>query len=203
MSADFWSRQLGGQPQHQAPPAQPAQPRQPQRAWWQDPEPEPQYQPPQQYAPAPQGYGQQQVGALQQQMPYGGSTGGAGLPEGQYIAQLKRVPSSELTGEQMEHIADYEIRTMGQHTTRAGQTGSHCPRCDSGNFATAGTRNAHGTFTTDKCFDCNFSARGPEPGIGGGSKKGSKPTRQIDSGGGVSSMYLRFNGLPNQYVPRV
>jgi hypothetical protein len=128
------------------------------------------------------------------------------MPEAQFIAQLRRIPSDELTGEQMEMIATWELQNLDdRHRTQAGQTGAMCPQCGSGNFATAGTRNAHGVFTTDKCFDCNYSARGPLPALGGRSagKKATSHARQIDTGGGAGSMYLSSRSLPGQYAPRL
>jgi hypothetical protein len=193
--SDFWSRQLGvpaaPRPAQPAAPRQqqPAAPRQQQRAWWQEPEPEPQYQPPQ------QGYQNQ---ALQAQMPYGGATGGAGMPEGEYVRQLRRLSSDELTGEQMEMIAAYELSHDAKHQ-------QSCPQCGSGNFVLAGTRSpiGGGTTSTDKCFDCNYSARGPMPALGGRSngRAAERHARQIDTGGGAGSMYLASRHLPGHYAP--
>jgi hypothetical protein len=119
-SPSFWERQLG------VPSNDPQRPAQaPQRAWWQDSDPRRQ-EPAPGYQPQPTNYG-----GLQQQMPYGGPTAGAGVPEAQYIQQLRTTPASQLSGEQMEQIAEFELRTKqsqlhaGRH---AGRRRHHADR---------------------------------------------------------------------------
>lgn len=202
--SDFWSRQLNGTPAQPQQQPQYRPPSRPQRAWWQDDEPEPeQYYQPQQYQgsngnpPVPQGYNP----ALQAQMP--GSDGyapGTATNQDQLIKQLLKTPSSELNQEQMEFLAQWELETKPKYNQR-------CPECDSGNFVLSGTKNAHGTFSTDKCFDCGYSTRGPVPALGGTSAgKSGASTRQIDTGGGGGpSLYMKVgNGrqIPNTYQPR-
>jgi hypothetical protein len=199
MASDFWSRQLNGpqsQPAQQQPQYRP--PARPQRAWWQDDEPEyeqpqPQYQQPYQQ----QGYNpalQAQMPGQQQLMP------GTNTTRDDLVKQLLKVPSSQLNQDQMEFLAEWELETKAKYNTR-------CPECDSTNFVLSGTRNAHGTFSTDKCFDCGYSARGPLPALGGSSAgKSGSATRQIDTGGGAGpSLYMKIgNGraIPNTYQPR-
>lgn len=191
MASDFWSRQLG------VPANEPQRPAQaPQRAWWQEPDPYQQAQQQRQelapgYQPQPTNYG-----GLQQQMPYGGPTAGAGVPEAQYIQQLKATPASQLSGEQMEQIAEFELRTKQNHN-------SSCPQCGSSNYLPAGMRVGGVIMPTEKCFNCGLSARGPEPAIGGrGGGGASSSARQIDTGGGAGSMYLKFRGVPASYMPK-
>lgn len=199
MSNDFWSRKLAGiaQPAPQAP-----APASQQGAWWQDTPAQPQY--PQQYQgyngnpPIPQGYNP----ALQAQMPYGGPTGAQGMPLEQYIGQLKRIPTEDLNQQQMEEIARFEL----EHDRKYNQT---CPQCGSGDFVPAGTVIQGKRMGSDKCFACGASAStftsSPEPAVGGSkaSKAPYRDVRQIDTGGaGGHSMYLKFNGVPQSYVPR-
>lgn len=191
MSSDFWSRKIGGlaTPQPQAP----APPPQQQGAWWQTPQP-------QQAPPSQQQYGYPNE-ALQQQMPYQGPTGPQGMPEEQYIRQLQRVPAEDLTQDQMEQIAQWELTNKEKYN----QT---CHQCGSANFIPAGTKVGTTRMGTDKCFDCGASSStfvsSPEPAVGGGraSKAAYRDIRQIDTGGGAGSMYLTFRGLPPGYVPR-
>lgn len=184
MSSEFWARKIGGiaQPAPQAPAPQQG------GAWWQEP-----------VVPQPQAPQQYQNPALQAQMPYSGPTGGAGLPEEQYVRQLLRVPADELTQEQMETIARWELANKGKYNTE-------CPQCGSTSYVPAGTKLGGTTFSTEKCFECGLSARGPEPALGGGrpgnSSAAYKEVRQIDTGGASGSMYMKFNGVPAGYVPR-
>lgn len=175
MASDFWAKQLG------VPPSEPQRPSQPQqRPWWQDPDP---YQ-----AASP---------ALQRQMPQAGAPSYGGESEQVVINQLKSIPAGQLSAEQMEQIAEYELRTKAIQNNR-------CPQCGGGNYIPAGTR-IHGvTMPTEKCFECGLSARGPEPAIGGrgGGGGASSSARQIDTGGGAGSMYLKFRGVPGSYMPR-
>ena len=184
MANDFWSRQLG------VPSNEPQRPAQaPQRAWWQEPDPYHQAQP--------------QYGGLAQQMPgqYQGSHGNPAIPQNgqgfeQYIAQLKAIPAGQLSGEQMEQIAEFELRT------KASQNNT-CPQCGSTNYIPAGMRVGGVIMPTEKCFNCGLSARGPEPAIGGrGGGGASSAARQIDTGGGAGSMYLKFRGVPASYMPK-
>lgn len=175
MASDFWSRQLG------VPSNEPQRPAQaPQRAWWQDPDP----------------YQQAAQPALQRQMPYSGPTAGPAVPEAQYIQQLKAIPAGQLSGEQMEQIAQFELRTK-QIQNNA------CPQCGGSNYIPAGTRVGGVVMPTEKCFNCGLSARGPEPAVGGrGGGGASASARQIDTGGGAGSMYLKFRGVPASYMPK-
>lgn len=188
MSSDFWGRKLAGiaQPKPQAP----APP--PQGAWWQPQQaPQPAY-PPQQYGyPDP---------ALQAQMPYQGPTGPNGMPDQEYINQLRSIPADQLSQQQMETIAEYELRSAKYNQS--------CPQCGSANFAPAGTVIANKRMGSDKCFDCGASSStytsSPEPAVGGSkaSKAPYRDVRQIDTGGhGGASMYLKFRGVPAEYMP--
>lgn len=184
MSSDFWARKLAGVVQ---PAPQQAPPPQQGGAWWQE---------------APQQYRGYQSPALQAQMPYGGPAGAQGMPLEQHIVQLKRIPAEELSQEQMEAIARFEL----EHDQKYNQV---CPQCASANFAPAGTVISKKRLGSDKCFDCGASSStytsSPEPAAGGkgNSKAAYRDIRQIDTGGaGGQSMYLKFNGVPGSYVPR-
>lgn len=190
MSSDFWSRKIGGlaTPQPQAPAPQQQAP------WWQDPQPQqvPQTHPNQYGYPDP---------ALQAQMPYQGPNGPQGMPEEQYIRQLQRTPAEDLTQDQMEQIAQWSL----EHKEKYNQV---CPNCGSGNFIPAGTKVGTTRMGTDKCFECGASSStftsSPEPALGGRSSS-TVPTRdirQIDTGGGAGSMYMKMRGLPGGYMPR-
>lgn len=173
MASDFWSRQLGvpsNEPQRPSAPAQ--------RAWWQDPDP----------------YQQAAQPALQRQMPQASMPGQR--TDEQYIRQLKSIPAQSLTAEQMEQLAEYELRTKPNQN-------SSCPQCGSGNFVQAGARVAGVIMPTNKCFNCGGGARSPEPAVGGGGGgRASAAARQIDTGGGAGSMYLKFRGVPASYMPK-
>lgn len=184
--SDFWAKRIGGIAQPRPATAQ-------QGAWWQD------SPPPQQ----PDGYSQaagRYNPALQAQMP------------GQYPGQVSEQDIRELRSrldaglgglsqEEMELIAEWELDNVPRHTAR-------CPACGSGNFAPAGTKNAHGKLGSDKCFDCGQSSStytsSPEPAArgGGASKAPWLDVRQTDTGGAAGSMYLQFRGTPASYVPR-
>lgn len=204
MSSDFWARKIGG--------IATPRPQQPQQAvpqggaWWQDAPPpqqqgqyapEPMYGQPQQY----QGYGYPQQGynpALQAQMPGQQAPGS----REQYIGQLKRVPADQLNQQQMEEIAQFELETMDKYNLS-------CPNCGSANFVPAGTVIQNKRMGSDKCFDCGASSStytsSPEPARGGGSASKARrlDVRQIDTGGAVESMYLKFDGVPAGYMPRL
>lgn len=186
--SDFWARKLSGIAT--PPPQAPAPPPQQQGAWWQTPQP-------QQQAPQQGGYPSE---ALQAQMPYGGPTAGPGMPEEQYIKQLLRIPAEELTQDQMEQIAQWELGKAKYNQT--------CPQCGSANFVPAGTKLGTTRMGTDKCFECGASSStfvsSPEPALGGSrnSSAAYRDVRQIDTGGGAGSMYLNMRGLPASYVPR-
>lgn len=116
------------------------------------------------------------------------------------LKEIRRRGHQNISSEEAELIAEYDLATKAKHQNR-------CPECDSGHFIPAGTRvnvGGIGMMPTDKCFDCGYSARGPERAVGAsGGGSGSIHTRQIDTGGaGGNSMYMRFNGIPNTYAPR-
>lgn len=116
------------------------------------------------------------------------------------IQQVRKRGHSQVNAEQAEAIAEYDLTHKAKYQNR-------CPECDSGNFIPAGTRvqaAGVGVMPTDKCFDCGYSARGPERAVGASSSGGSSiHTRQIDTGGHAgSSMYMKFTGVPRSYVPR-
>lgn len=169
MASDFWSRQLGVPSNEPQRPSQPAQ-----RAWWQDPDP------------------YQQAAPMQRQMPQQPVQ----RTDDAYFRQLKSMPAQSLTAEQMEQLAEYELRTKPNQN-------STCPNCGSGNFVDAGARVAGVIMPTNKCFNCGGGARSPEPAVGGGGGgRASAATRQIDTGGAAGSMYLKMRGLPATYMPK-
>lgn len=193
MSSDWWMRKLGGisQPEPQAQPAPAPKP----AAWWQE---RPVPQPPQAYDQ----YGRPANTALAAQMPYSGQTGANGMPLAQYIQQLRRIPADQLSQEQMEEIARFELENEAKYNTT-------CPNCGSANFVAAGTVIQGKRMGSDKCFDCGASSStytsSPEPAVGGrgSSTAPYRDIRQIDTGGaGGASMYLKFSGVPQSYVPR-
>lgn len=152
------------------------------RAWWQD-APEQVYQPQQGYLQdVASGYPAQQQG-----------------PNDADLKKIRKRGHQQVSSEEAEAIAEYDLATKQKHLNR-------CPECDSGNFIPAGTRvnvGGVGIMPTDKCFDCGYSARGPERAVGGGSGGGSIHTRQIDTGGaGGNSMFMKFTGVPRSYAPR-
>lgn len=133
-------------------------------------------------------------------MPYSGQTAGAGQPEGEYIKQLLKIPGDQLTAEQMEIIAEWELQNKPKHNTS-------CPNCGSSNFLPKGTKSGNVTMPTDKCFECGGSSStyvsSPEPSLGGsGGASAGRATRQTDTGGAGGSMYMRFRGTPTAYLPR-
>jgi hypothetical protein len=204
MSSDFWARKIGGiaTPRPQQPPQAVPQG----GAWWQEPASQQQpygyppqdYPPPpvypQQYAAPPPGYNP----ALQAQMPGQPAPGS----REQYIGQLKRVPTEQLNQGQMEEIAQFELDTMDKYNMS-------CPSCGSANFVPAGTVIQNKRMGSDKCFDCGASSStytsSPEPAGGGSSTSKARrlDIRQIDTGGAVESMYLKFDGVPAGYMPRL
>lgn len=117
------------------------------------------------------------------------------------IRGLIKAPADELTQEQMELIAEWELTTRSKYNQA-------CPNCDSSNFVPAGTRVGSARMSTDKCFECGGSSSmftgSPEPAPVGrrSSNAPSRDIRQIDTGGGAGSMYLAFRGLPAGYAPR-
>ena len=194
MSSDFWARKIGGiaQPRPAAPaPAQGG-------AWWQDAPAPVQHMQPQQ----PYGYPD---AALQAQMP--GQPAQFQQSDGQVvneqlIQQLRRIPADQLSQQQMELIAEWELANTSKYN-------SVCPQCSSGNFVPAGTVIQGKRMGSDKCFDCGASSSmytaSPEPAVGGsrGSKAPYRDVRQIDTGGADgTSMYLKFRGVPQAYMPR-
>lgn len=191
--SSFWERKLGGPAPTPRMPDPQAVPSRAPRAWWQDPEPE--YVPP-----------SNPRGALEAQMPYSGRTAGSGQPEDAYMRELSRVPTENLSQEQMEALAEWEMRTKERYNT-------HCPQCGSGNFVHAGDPvtmpgTGYRKWPTDRCFNCGYGPDGaPMPSPGGSSAGGRSGTaaRQIDAGGGAgASNYISGGGgLPAQYVPRV
>jgi hypothetical protein len=170
---DFWSRKLGTEPVQPAP--------QTRRAWWQD-DPQQIYDRGRQLADlSPHGYPAETVPNPHQ--------------EEELFKSLRRVPASQLTDEQMDFMAEFELRLPKYNQM--------CPQCGSNNFAPQGSRIGGVTMPTDKCFNCGASARSPEPALGGRATAGaSKGTRQIDTGGGAGSMYMAFRTVPNSYIPR-
>lgn len=156
-------------------------PQQPQRAtgkaWWQEPDP----------IPSVQNYGGLQAqSALSQPSLVAGE---------ERIRALKRMNSAEMSQDDMEFLAEYELGLDKYNTM--------CPQCGSSNYVTAGTKIGGVVMPSEKCFECGLSARGPEPAVGArGGSQGSIHTRQIDTGGSAGSMYMKFNGIPNSYVPR-
>jgi hypothetical protein len=117
------------------------------------------------------------------------------MPEEQYVKSLLKVPADQLSQEQMDMIAEWELRSKAKYNTE-------CPQCGSGNYVPSGTRIGGTTFSTEKCFDCGLSARGPEPALGGRGAANipTREVRQIDTGGAAGSMYMRFDGLPPNYA---
>lgn len=191
--SDFWTKKLAGM----ATPPAPAQPAQSQGAWWQDAQPQQQVQQGLQYAQHQYGHPDP---ALQAQMPYGGPTGPQGMPEEQHIKQLMRTPADQLTQDQMELIAQWELANKEKYN-------QVCPQCGSANFAPAGMKIGTTRMPTDKCFECGASSStftsSPEPALGGRSSSSApyRDVRQIDTGGGAGSMYMKFRGMPGNYVP--
>ncbi len=177
---DFWARKLGI--------SQPSAPAQVSggtgKVWWQD-EPQQTYQqaPPDRYQQlAPPGMAPAEPAMSQQQ-------------EDQLFRQLQQVrDATTLTADQMEFMAEYELKRPKYNQS--------CPQCGSGNFIPHGTRAGSVTMPTDKCFDCGFSARGPEPALAGRASGKGSVTRQIDTGGAAGSMYMQFRSIPQSYVPR-
>lgn len=188
MSNEWWAKKIGAlatpRPQQPGPAFT--------GAWWQEPQ---QYQGSNGNPAIPQHV------ALQAQMPYGGPAGPQGVPEEQYVRQLQRVPTEDLTQDQMETIAAWELRNKAKYN-------QVCPQCRSANFAPAGTRLGNSTLGTDKCFDCGGShstyTSSPEPASGGRGTSGARrlDVRQIDTGGAAGSMYLKLGNMPASYVPR-
>lgn len=171
----FWDNVFsGGQSQQQ--PITPGPTLGQPRAWWQD-------EPQQVYNNAPvieqQGYQQQPV------------------PQQQDLRKIRKRGHQNISAEEAEAIAEYDLSHNAKYQNR-------CPECDSGNFILSGTRGVGAVATTDKCFDCGYTSRGlnPERAVGGGSGTGSIHTRQIDTGGGGGSMFMKFNGVPRSYAPR-
>lgn len=172
----FWDNVFAGpsQPQQQtiSPPVSLG------RAWWQD-EPQQTYQT-LEHPSAPR-MGEQYV------------------QEGRTAQDLQKIRKrghQEISAEEAEEIAQYDLATKAKYQ-------AVCDQCGSGNFVAAGTRIAGVVMPTNKCFNCGNSARSPEPALGGGSGSNSTATRQIDTGGaGGASMFMRFNGVPRSYAPR-
>lgn len=142
------------------------------RAWWQEPDPLPMAQ-----------YGQ----------PVSGPSRAMMSRDARYQS-LKKSTVDGMSSEDMEFMAEYELGLDKYNTS--------CPHCGSSNYVPAGTRIAGTTMPSEKCFECGRSARGPEPQRGGRAKGTATATRQIDTGGAVTSMYMKFNGVPSGYMPR-
>jgi hypothetical protein len=182
-SASFWAKKLGGQAPPQQPPPhvqQQASPVTP-GAWWQAPSgiasPPPGQPPP------------QDSGAYQPAQMYA---------DQQYTAQqLKSMRADEMTQEQMEQLAVYELQGSKYNTA--------CPACGSTNFLPQGTRVGNMRMGTDKCFECGASSSAltmsPEPApAGGGTSKSTRHARQTEHGG-QGSYGKHHSQLPGQYVP--
>jgi hypothetical protein len=166
----FWDNVFTPSPQVSQPLVQ-----QPARVWWQD-DPQQRYNAP---APEYQQQEQQHRGLSQQD-----------------IAQIRKRGHDNISAEEAEAIAEYDLANKAKYQ-------NVCDQCGSGNFILAGTRVAGVIMPTNKCFNCGNSARSPEPAVGGGSGSGSIHTRQIDTGGaGGNSMFMKFNGVPRGYAPR-
>jgi len=117
-------------------------------------------------------------------------------PQQQNLAEIRKRGHDQISAEEAEAIATYDLATKAKYQ-------NVCDQCGSGNFIVAGTRVAGVIMPTNKCFNCGNSARSPEPAVGGGSGSGSIHTRQIDTGGaGGTSMFMKFNGVPRGYAPR-
>ena len=176
---DFWARKIGAS-QPSAPPASGGG----SRVWWQD-APQETYQQatPDRYAQLSPSGGYQ---AVEPQM--------SPDQERALFGQLARVPADKLSADQMEFMAEYELKKPKYNQS--------CPQCGSGNFIPHGTRAGSVTMPTDKCFDCGFSARGPEPALAGRASGKGHVTRQIDTGGAAGSMYMQFRSVPQSYIPR-
>jgi hypothetical protein len=174
---DFWARKLGTVSQPTAPSSTAGTST---RVWWQEPDPLPQTSRYQQLSPD---YAEEQPAGMTQQQ------------EQQLFQQLLRVPADKLSAEQMEFMAQFELKRPKYNQV--------CPQCGSGNFIPHGTRAGSVTMSTDKCFDCGFSARGPEPALSGRGSSSGSATRQIDTGGGAGpSLYMSFQRVPSSYMPR-
>jgi hypothetical protein len=194
--SSFWERKLGNPaPAQQQPQYQP--PARPQRAWWQADEP----------APEPQQYQGNPNAALQHQMPGGtdrvGPGGSVHPNDTTYIQSLRKMRNAakEMTQEQMEEIAEWELANLPKYANR-------CPQCDSDEYIVPGARGFSGApAKTDHCFACGYSGtdHAPSPALGGSSDGTRTASRQIDTGGAVKSMYMRIGdgrSLPASYVPR-
>lgn len=174
----FWDNVFDAGPSK---PQQQAQAPVPQtRAWWQDQDVVQQIQQGTQYIQ--ETYGQQ------------------GLSQ-QDIRVVRKRGHQNISAEEAEQIAEFDLATKEKFQNR-------CPECDSGNFIPAGTRvkvPGVSVMPTDKCFDCGYSARGPERAVGAsGSREASIHTRQIDTGGaGGVGTFGKFNGIPRSYMPKV
>lgn len=163
----FWDNVFQGQPQQPInPPLTNGLP----RAWWQQEDP---------YGQVQQGYQPVQQGPSQQQ-----------------LQQIRKRGHQNISSEEAEAIAEYDLATKAKYQ-------AVCDQCGSGNFILAGTRIAGVVMPTNKCFNCGNSARSPEPAVGGGSGQGSIHTRQIDTGGaGGNGMFGKLSGVPRSYMPR-
>jgi ribosomal protein S27AE len=176
----FWEKRLG------TPAPEPVRAQSPAKVWWQT-EPAETYQQAvpdrfSQLAPQSHGYGHPDTGMTQQQ-------------EHQLFQQLSRINADKLTPDQMEFMAEYELKKPKYNQS--------CPQCGSGNFIPHGTRAGSVMMPTDKCFDCGYSARGPEPALSGRGSAAGRATRQIDTGGGAGpSLYMSFQRVPSSYMPR-
>lgn len=113
----------------------------------------------------------------------------------QNIQAIRKRGHQNISAEEAEQIAEYDLATKTKYQ-------AVCDQCGSGNFILAGTRVAGVVMPTNKCFNCGNSARSPEPALGGGSGSGSIHTRQIDTGGAGGSMFMKFQGVPRGYAPR-
>lgn len=167
--SSFWDNVFAGQ---QAPAAAPAAQT---LAWWQDEQ------------RVVQQYQQPQAQQYQQVQQAG--------PTQQDIQKIRKKGHQNISAEEADLIAEYDLATKQKYM-------NVCDQCGSGNFIPAGTRVAGVVMPTNKCFNCGNSARSPEPAVGGGSGQGSIHTRQIDTGGGGGNMFGVLSGVPRSYMPR-
>lgn len=111
---------------------------------------------------------------------------------GHDIKALKKKRAVDLTVEEAEAVAEYDLAQSRKHH-------NECPQCGSGNI----TEMQHRMGTVTRCFDCGYAPRSPEPVVGASSGNGqSSATRQIDTGGAGGSMYMRMQGVPASYQPK-
>ena len=170
--SNFWADKLGGSA---PPPHVQQQPsRAPQAPWW---------------APTPASP------HLQVQAPAAGQA--ASMPH--TYDELKRMRADEMSQEQMELLAEYELQ--------ADKYQQNCPHCGAGGFIKQGDRVGGIRFGTDRCFECGAGAStltmSPEPAAGvTGNKAASIHTRQTANGGLQATYGHHHTSLPASYLPR-